>query len=266
VVTDFLVSGLTGHWPSLALDELPPLAKAADLAAKVRELVLGRDAAAVPLRSLRRLCRAGRFEVFEAKLSASRGMQEALLVPLADDRFAISVDPTPCGGWDSVASGLRSDLRRHRMRFRIAHEIGHSFFYARAAGEVPTRLVRGSHGQEDFCDEFARALLVPPTASASSPATAHSILDVQRAFDVSLEVAARAFGAAHPGVRSVALWFRCGPEDRGLQLQWGAGDCRLPAIPAQRPGQTHVVELDTPPQTSAIWMPERGQAVAVAVA
>jgi hypothetical protein len=205
-------------WPSL--DRVPRLSEAARLAKDLREAVLGLERLAAPLTDLDGILDLGRLQVFDAQLSAEEGSQEAMLVPLPNDEFAISVDPTPRGGWDCVRPPLRDELRRHRVRFRIAHEIAHTLFYARSAGE-PRRSVLDSPAQEAFCDEFARALLVPPWVAAALPLTVRAIFDVQRRFDVSLEVAARSMAAAHGRGAAIALWYRPSGADY-LRLQWSS--------------------------------------------
>lgn len=203
-------------WPRSPLSKLPKLADAATLAAEVRAKVHSADRPHEPLADFRRICRAGRFEVSQATLSAGTRQQEALLIPLDGDRFGICIDPTPPGGWGGVRRAVRPELRRHRHRFRVAHEIAHTFFYDRTGGR-PRRVFPGSDAEETFCDEFARALLLPAEAVRSRPPIAESVFSLHRDYTVSVEVAARAVAVAHQGVQ-VALWYKH-PND-GWCLQW----------------------------------------------
>lgn len=199
---------------------VPPLSHAWTLARQVRLAALGPGRVNAPLSDLDEILRLGGCEARETELSAREGMQEAMLIPLPRNRFAISVDPTPPGGWAQVRPALRESLRRHRLRFRVAHEIAHTIFYARAGGE-PRRVVRDSPAQEAFCDEFARALLVPPPAAATTPLAPEAVHALQRRFDVSLEVAARSVAAAHGPSAIVVLWYR--PHDENaVRVQWSS--------------------------------------------
>jgi IrrE N-terminal-like domain len=258
------VSSLTRLWPHDAFEGVAHPAAALRMATAVRSAVQVQHAKTAPLRSLDGVLRLGRFAVAETELSSARGMQEGLLIPVADDCFAISVDPTPRGGWARIPAGLRLSLHRHRLRFRIAHEIAHSFFYARSRGETPTRVLRGSPAEESFCDEFARALLVPPAAVRQFPASARSILQLHRIFDVSMEVAARAFAAAADQATSVALWYRAAPE-REFELQWSnrrPAGLAAPLVPGPALNGSPVV-LHNPGISSAVWEPSRQQAIVV---
>jgi hypothetical protein len=169
-----------------------------------------------PLPDFRRICRAGGFEVSRTTLSAASRQQEALLIPMDGNRFGISVDPTPPGGWSRIRPAIRGELRSHRYRFRVAHEIAHTFFYDRSR-DRPRRLLAGSLEEELFCDEFARALLLPLGAVCSRPPTPASVFSLHRDYAVSVEVAARAMAAAHRGTRA-ALWYEH-PSD-GWVMQW----------------------------------------------
>jgi hypothetical protein len=92
------------------------------------------------------------------------------------------------------------------LRFRVAHEVAHAFFYRRRRGE-PERLVHDTPEQERFADEFARALLVPCGLAAEADPTAGGVLRLQQLCDVSLEVAVRAFADAHSDVAAVLLFW-----------------------------------------------------------
>lgn len=262
---------LPNNWPALALAEVPRLTTADSLAAAVRE------GASTPTRGrqdLTELLTLGRFDLRLGALSARGGGIEAALAPRGDDRFALLVDTEPPDGWASVPPGLHQQLARHRLRFRVAHEIGHSFFYDRS-GECPQRLVFDSPDQERWCDRFASALLVPPPVVAATQATPQALLRLQRDFDVSVQVAARAWARVHRE-RFVALLVARGPRPPYLRVQWqkrhaapaprwwtAAGlQSALPCGP-----RSGIVELRWPGRARpAAWraLPDRGQVLVVA--
>src|SRR5207237_1403015 len=128
---------------------------------------------------------------------------QALLRPWRDHCFQICVDPTP----PRVQVEASEDTRRHRIRFRVAHEIGHGFFFDRS-WPTPRRLAPiGRREEEDFCNEFARVLLVPASQVARAEPIAESVFALADRFDVSAEVSARALAAGHPNRLLVALGF-----------------------------------------------------------
>jgi hypothetical protein len=249
------------EWPLLALSTTPRPARAAALANVVRRAVLGDDAAGARLDE-RELCRRGGFLLEEARLHAAEGRLEALLFPHPGNRFRIIVDTEPVGGWSKVPSESREELRRHRLRFRVAHEVGHTLFYDRS-GAQPRPLVATSPGQETFCDEFARALLVPVSYVAALPPTADAVIELHRRFDVSVELACRALAHAHRGRLRVVLAIT-GALD-GWRLQWASHEHgsaeRLAALEAIRwrvRGRGPVAD-----GVSAVELPQRRQLVVV---
>jgi IrrE N-terminal-like domain len=203
-------------WPRIALSRVPAQRDAARIASAVRAAVLATGDETNPLPSFRRISRAGGFEISQTTLSAASGQQEALLIPMDGNRFGICVDPTPPGGWSRIRPAIRSELRTNRHRFRVAHEIAHTFFYDRTVAR-PRRLLAGSPEEELFCDEFARALLLPLEAVRARPLSPASVFSLHRDYAVSVEVAARALAGAHRGTRA-ALWYEH-PRD-GWLLQW----------------------------------------------
>jgi hypothetical protein len=142
------------------------------------------------------------------------GGAQGFLVPQEEGGFRIEVDPEPAGGWKSVAPGLRRSLERHRKRFLVAHELAHTLFFE-AGPQGPRRLVLDGARQEEFCDEFARALLVPEEIAAQLPFAPESVVELQRRFDVSIELALRGLAAAHDGIG----WLLVQREDKTL-IQW----------------------------------------------
>lgn len=95
-------------------------------------------------------------------------------------RFFESRVPRLCGALLPLAGGFESAVYRKgpnvdplstEERFTVAHECGHALFYY-AEGGTPKRIIPRSPGarnrleatvplEEDLCDSFARALLVP---------------------------------------------------------------------------------------------------------
>jgi hypothetical protein len=111
------------------------------------------------------------------------------LVPKIKGGFQILVDP---GRAPSAAT------RRRRLRFRLAHEPGHSFFYDRRPRPA-RRLLNHSSVEEQFCDTFASALLLPPTTVARRPATLETILDLSNKLDVSVQLVGSAVARTNAG-------------------------------------------------------------------
>jgi hypothetical protein len=168
-------------------------------------------------------------------------------MPLPKDRFGISVDPTPKGGWREIPVQLRAELKRHRTRFRVGHELGHTFFYSRGT-DAPVRHVYDSLEQENFCDDFSRELLVPCRLAKRAQPTPSGVLKLQKTCDVSLELAARAVSAAHPDL-PVALWF-APPEGDDPRLQWATSS----AVRSSPPNSD---------ASNASWLSERRQLLVV---
>jgi IrrE N-terminal-like domain len=158
------------------------------------------------------------------QISKTRAVEADLRPFQSQDRFHVQVDPTPRRGWAETPASDRDVVARRRFRFRVCHELGHTFFFKRKPGSGPKRLCPWNASEEEWCDEFARALLIPHHAATQSPSTADSPFDLQGKFDVSLEVAARAFAATHPRAE-VALWFWRAREDvvpSSLLRQWAS--------------------------------------------
>ena len=216
------------------LDSVPPATDARRYAERMRAAT-SQSSDAVDIRR----CASAAGSVVEVRpLGAERGGCQGLLAPLEGDRFRITIDPTPVGGWQTADQAVRSAVSARRARFIAAHELGHTLFYARRSGTRPARVFPGgSAAEEVFCDEFARALLIPPGCEGH---TAAEVFDASDRFEVSLEVSARAAGAAG---QDVALWRWDGRSDMrraAIHLQWtnaaglgaavGYGNC----VPTQR--------------------------------
>ena len=176
-----------------------------------------------PLIDLAPLFAAGGFHFAEARLGVDHGGPEALIFPGPDRRLLIRVDSRPNSPWGTDEEDLRQEIRRHRLRFRVAHEVAHSFFFERGVRGA-RRLRRSSPLEEAFCDHFATSLLVPPTVVARVPPVADSALELHRHYDVSVEVAVRALARAHPEWDMVLGYWReeepTGPTN--LRLQWAS--------------------------------------------
>jgi hypothetical protein len=169
---------------------------------------------------------------------------------LDEDEFGVHIDPEPPGGWAQVPRALRAELKRHRFRFRFAHELAHTFFFWRD-GQRPRLHIAPDARQEHFCDVFARALLVPPAGAGGARPDAHGVVALHRIYDVSLEVAGRAFAAAH-AQKSVAIWYAAGGGGEAF-LQWSNRTTPPTVDPAWRSVRR------TSPQTA--WLPERRQLI-----
>jgi hypothetical protein len=192
------------------------------LAAEVRREVWGLGPAdSVP--DLSPLLAAGDFDLSVADLAVDRGGYEALMFPALDGRLHIRVDTRPKTAWGTESDELRGQTRRHRLRFRVAHEVAHSFFYERNARGARRR--RGaSPAEERFCDLFASALLLPPEAVRAAAPAAASVLALHRHFDVSVEAAARALADTYPNL-DIVLGYWCEHEPRlahHLRVQWAS--------------------------------------------
>jgi hypothetical protein len=202
---------LWGHEP---LEAVPSAAEAVEFAARARAEAGQRGATT----DLRLICAVARAQVQTARLGGAEGGQEAMLVPLPSNRFGVSVDPTPPGGWRRIPIHLRKELKRHRLRFRIGHELGHTLFYSRD-GDEPQRHLFDSPSQEDFCDSFSRELLIPQQLARRAKPSPEGLLRLRKRCDVSLELAARAMSAVQPEV-GIALWFD--DPETGVILQWAS--------------------------------------------
>ena len=208
------------RWPDLYYRFVPELHVADDAARAVRSALLGNDETA--LLDAEGLCRLGDFVAEEADLGVDAGGDEAMMFPGSDGRFHIRIDARPYRGcWNEHDPGLRTELARQRFRFRLAHEIAHSFFFRREGSRL-TRERDPSTAEERFCDEFARCLLVPTCAAKRYPVTADSVVDLHAAYDVSIEVAARALARAHNEATVLVAYWPTGEPCvyDALQLQW----------------------------------------------
>lgn len=96
-----------------------------------------------------------------ARLRCGGSHIQALLVPLADGGFEVVIDDEPTPVEEDLIERGQISVRDVRD-FRIAHELGHSFFYRRHRPARRSR--RPSAIEERFCDEFAWRLLGLPAS------------------------------------------------------------------------------------------------------
>ncbi len=205
----------------IRLGQVPEPSEVPDIARRARKAWELRPRAKL---DLRRICGNLGIEVSVVSLEVPEGGAQGFLIPRPGG-FLVEIDPEPRGGWQSVPPSLRSQLERHRKRFLIAHELTHTLFYEdHPTG--PRRLVPDSPRQESFCDELARTLLVPLDAAAELPFDPQSAVEIQRRFDVSMEVALRGLVAAHRDAG--AAWLLLQESDETL-VQWTSADRRLTA-------------------------------------
>jgi hypothetical protein len=184
---------------------------------------------------LERLLPALGLRVYEEPMGAKSKETYGLLVPKTRGGFDIYVDPEPPGGWRAVAPKVRSQLRRHRRRFILAHELAHALFYERPAGQPPRRLAGNSEPQEQFCDELARHLLLPEESARALSFRPEGAESLQRRFDVSLQLASRQLTHAH-GEEALCWLVLTAGKAEGFQVQW-----RSPSTFRNAPAPRHVV-------------------------
>lgn len=211
-------------WIERTFHEVPHELKALAVAEEIRVGVLNKGERFGRC-DLDKVCAAGGFRPREVKLSAQDGGLEALLVPEVDGSFAILVDSDPPG------RTLSPRVRRHRYRFRVAHEIGHSFFFDRSV-KPAKRLLSHSSEEEAFCDAFAGALLVHPQISAKERPTPEAVFRLSKTFDVSLQVAGRALAKSHKSIIVLAVgWRPPGPHGKepAWRILWGVGPTFIPS-------------------------------------
>lgn len=200
-------------WPTVVRPETSAARAAAHT---VRARMLGQAAARDPLPDLKAVASLAGAEVVQRDLAAGADGCQALLIPIQGGRFRVVVDATPRGGWSEAHRSLQREVADHRMRFRIAHELGHTFFYRRAPDSAPTRNFACSPAEERFCDEFARSLLLPASLVKNSRSLAE-LLSLHSRYFVSVEVVVRTL--ADVTRAEVALFYWGSAHDQ-LSVQW----------------------------------------------
>ena len=91
------------------------------------------------------------------KMKDDSGPHRGLLIPDQHDSFRILVALEYMRSQFGNGAALWDEVR-----FTVAHEIGHSFFYLRRHGERPQRLRPFDPEEATFCDAFAGGLLGLP--------------------------------------------------------------------------------------------------------
>lgn len=246
----------------LQLDHVPRLEEVATVARRAR---WAWGVSPTSRLDLRRVCERLDIEISVLPMGVPDGGPQGFLIPTLEGRFRIEVDPEPANGWQSVAPKLRRTLSRHRRRFLIAHELAHTLFYAEDPAGTK-RLVHDSDRQEVFCDNLARALLVPPEVARATPFTPDGVAELQRRFDVSMELALRGAVAAHDGIAWLLL-----VRHNELRVQWTSEQRRLTAqaLPdlrrlaaeatREQRAQAELSGVERPAR--ALYVAQRGQAI-----
>jgi hypothetical protein len=214
-----------------------------------------------------RVCKRLGVDVSIVSLGVPEGGAQGFLLPRADGRFLIEVDPEPRSGWDAVSPHLRGSLKRHRERFLIAHELAHTLFYEDSPSG-PQRMAFDSLRQEVFCDEMARALLVPPEVARTTPFTPEGVVKIQRRFDVSMELALRGIVSARNETGAAWLLLRRGEE---TLIQWTSatrsltsralGSLRKLAARAAQDRRTVAGIIAPKRRAHALYLPRRNQVI-----
>lgn len=187
-------------------------ASAEEVAAAARKMA---SCPAGPL-PLPKVCDAAMMRVLPGRLVVGERRHTAMLVPTADGFHAL-VDEALLRDSEEGPAG------RRRLRFVLAHELGHTFFYR--PGRPPTRRHPPDHQEEQFCQRFATALLVPPSAAGQASLTPDGLRALADDYDVPRQTAAWAIARARPDVS--VLWLRPAPdpkrgEKETMRVQWGA--------------------------------------------
>ena len=200
-------------WPQVVRPEEGRLAIADQLARAARDAADCREGRLL----LRHACEAADVEVENGHLAVGDRQHTAMLVPTVDG-FPVVVDGRL---WQEARQ--RTSARR-RLRFVVAHELGHTFFYR--SGRPPSRDRPADRFEERFCHRFATALLVPPSAALSATVDPSGLHDLADTFDVSSRVAAWAIARARR--TTTLLWLSRAPHPvRGgnetMRVEWGAG-------------------------------------------
>ena len=217
------------RWPAHTFRTVPPRQAARSLALQVRRSAIGNSSGWC---DLTRLCIAGGFRTILSDFSDDeRPTHSALLIPRIDGTFDIVVDPQPRVQSTRSTPFPQAAIptQAHRFRFRVAHEIGHSFFYNRTA-RPPSRLLPFSPAEEKFCDEFASALLVPPHDVRAYPADTTSVFDIHQEFQVSVQAAAHSLAHAYPEVSIIGLlhYRHVRTNREGDRVIWSHGPAFIP--------------------------------------
>jgi hypothetical protein len=167
---------------------------------------------------LRRACDAATVQVLRQKLIVGNRRHTAMLVP-STNGFRVIIDPYV---WQQSPN---SDRTRQRVRYLVAHELGHTLFYQ--PGTPPKRAFPADADEERFCHRFAMSFLVPPSALEQTPLEGPTLFELTDRFDVTLRTAATSLALAHRDL--TILWLVPGPHphrggELALRVQWGASN------------------------------------------
>lgn len=201
-------------WPHHACPDAVARSHVDDLAFAARQAVgLPEDRVA-----LREACEAAAVRVLRRPLPVGSRCHTAMLVP-ASEGFHAVVDSAL---WQRAGE---ADAGRRRLRFVLAHELGHTFFYR--PGRPPTRTRPVDRFEERFCHRFATAFLVPPAVAREATLDPAGLHWLAGRYDVSMRVAAWALARAHPAM--AVLWLRRAPHpvnggDQAMRVEWAACD------------------------------------------
>ncbi len=124
----------------------------------------------------------------------------------------------------------RSDaVERRRLRFTLAHELAHTFFFDRRS-TPHRRPERWTEREEHFCNALASHLLVPRDVLSDARFSADLALDVRDRYDVSLHAASLAVAESTPGTFIGGVQMKDHPtKGLALRLAWSAGTVFVPA-------------------------------------
>lgn len=260
----------TSAWATVQLRHVPPPSVADRLADAVRRIHLGPARADDPIVDIDRLLAEATANLAVVDLGARAGGLEGAVLP-ASGGFRILVDPAVRMDVDAVDLALTDELGRQRLRFRVLHELAHTFFYDRS--EIPLRVVRGSAAQELFCDRFAACFLLPTAVVAKEEPTPDAISALQAQYDVSMQLCVRRFAEVH-GARLLALLAATGRHapllrtqwvtpDRGQRARWWAAEWIQDLLGAQGVVRVRVQGQHRDLHADALAFPSRGQVVIV---
>jgi IrrE N-terminal-like domain len=203
-------------WPTL--DLAPRLSQADELASLARAAVVEE----AHVLALREACVAARVRVLRRTLKVGERRHRAMLVPVIEGFHAI-VDSLL---WTRAASG---DRGRRRLRFVLAHELAHTFFYR--PGRPPSRTSSPDRFEEEFCHRFATLLLVPQNAARAAHVDPRGLHALAGHYDVSVRVAAWAIARTRPALS--LLWLRRAPhplrgDSEAMRVAWSASQRFIP--------------------------------------
>lgn len=110
------------------------------------------------------------------ELRAAQGGVQACLIPMDDGTFCVAVDDHPSPSELNDPGSARRGPGAPLVRFRLAHELAHTFHYL--PGSPPVRRGPAMPSEESWCDLVASLLLVSEgmtTAGSNPPELASSL-------------------------------------------------------------------------------------------